>query len=283
MALPEKNLIAHLGEFRAPNHRKKYRFQLKNGSFDHLDDWEKNPNRICVWHYIVDEILVARHYTYDLEDLSPYFYVEDQSKRTCIIARIYDTTLDPKDGYISVGQMNPNEDARDHLCVIREGNSFHHMDRLPKKLTPSATVDTTPRTYKYSISGEDEANEVRFKFKIEGENRFNPNELWMPIWYFYKDHQLFKVSLEETPVIEWPEVRAAYDAVLESAQNDMCDIQNNEDFAQKLEEGLNKMFKNLQKDGTFVFMRFYKKDLNNEGDIGKPSPPPPPPPPDGDE
>ena len=262
MAALDRNLKAHINTERASNHKNRYKFSLSG----HLDAWEVSGNKICVYHHVVDGVLVRRELLNNISDHSPYFFMDETSKQSCIIARIYDATLQTSSpGWHQLGAENMHgTNRREHIFILKPGMAFDEFDEDAQMLDTTIVDADDPDFIINMTGGGNTKNEVQFSYKYKGTQETE----WVPIWYFYKNGEFAGASLEESPEMVWPDMKKAYDAMIEDIRQ--RGIQTPGEYIDIVNAELKLLLQTQRENGNYAFLRLYKNGPDGETDIGKP-------------
>ena len=249
---------------RLPGSRRfKHKFKMESAD---LSAWEREKNKICVWHYIVRGVLVSRHIS-KVDDISPEFYFNKSDKMCCIIARVYDANYPEDQNFDKVGAEDPDDRAKKHIFVVKPKRDPESETDVSGELINDRVANNGKKMrIEYGIYGTGKTNEVRFTYKVisNGEKnaigepkRFSNDIRWAPVWYFFEGTSPVELinneRLEESPVLNWSKASEIFTKGI-----------NNGDETETI-------FKNLKEAGCNIMVRLYIKDINAEAHIGESS------------
>lgn len=301
------NFVSGMIMEKAENHDHKFRFRLKDENINHLSSWDQEGGRVLVWHYIVNGILISRHLSPSLDAWSPYYFMEDKGRGSCVIGRVYQTDFDPskENDHFNVGSEDPTEDALMHICVTRkklEVTTGFDETNQSEKIWASTKKETArwQGEAPFLIHAEAGADQVRLSYDLRW--TIQNGIPYVPIWFVYNNgiDQPPKVFLDESPVVDFPQLRQYYDLNREEINAWYEDYEPSgqkknwerlreipkESLAEHTKAGNIKLppLEALKAAGILVCLRYYigvSIPGMREGDVGHGKPGGPPPPPSG--
>lgn len=247
------NKLCKLIVEKASNNLQRFRFSIKQGGTDHSSDFDRGGKRILIWHHIVNGVLVDRHLSEDIYEWSPYYFLEEKAKMSCVIGRVFRVDFDPSiaGDHFNVGTESQIENDDLHICVSLKDNVVIIIEEDP--IDPGILnknpnfADSIEKIWafgpwekdaNFKINGEAGAKELRFSYDYP--DSVGTGIPCNPIWYFYtQGHDKMPiVRLENAPIVKWEELREFY--------ND-----NNKSLSQ---EGISAT---LREAGFYVMLRFH--------------------------
>ncbi|MEL6592408.1 MAG: hypothetical protein AAFQ68_20085 [Bacteroidota bacterium] len=221
------NYVSGLIIEKAKNHDQQFRFCLKNEAINHLSSWDQEGGRVLVWHYIVNGILVSRHLSPSLDAWSPYFFIEDKGRGSCVIGRIYRTDFNPSiaEDHFNIGNENPAADANMHICVSRKKRQVLKSQGIGGESIPDFDEDAFTDGIWYKTDSNTDLWKGEAPFLVHAEAGDNQVRLsydprfavqdgipYVPIWFVYNQgkDRAPAVFIDDSPIVEFPELRKFY-------------------------------------------------------------------------